>query len=37
VGLPEALEAEQVRWIRKPFDVSEVVAALLETRVSSRT
>jgi CheY-like chemotaxis protein len=32
VGLPEGLEAEEVRWIRKPFDVSEVVAALLETR-----
>jgi CheY-like chemotaxis protein len=31
-GLPEGLEAEQVRWIRKPFDVSEVVAALLERR-----
>jgi CheY-like chemotaxis protein len=32
VGLPEGLEMERIRWIRKPFEVSEVVAALLETR-----
>jgi len=32
VGLPEGLDAERIRWIRKPFEVSEVVAALLETR-----
>jgi CheY-like chemotaxis protein len=34
VGLPEGLEAERIRWIRKPFEVSEVVAVLLETRAS---
>jgi CheY-like chemotaxis protein len=32
VGLPEELAAERIRWIRKPFEVSEVVSALLETR-----
>jgi DNA-binding response OmpR family regulator len=31
-GLPDGLEMDRVRWIRKPFEVSEVVAALLETR-----
>ncbi len=31
-GLPEGLDAEHIRWIRKPFEVSEVVSALLETR-----
>jgi CheY-like chemotaxis protein len=32
VGLPEGLESERIRWIRKPFEVSEVVTALLESR-----
>jgi hypothetical protein len=32
VGLPEGLDVGHIRWIRKPFEVSEVVAALLETR-----
>jgi len=28
VGLPEGLDGERVRWVRKPFEVSEIVAAL---------
>jgi DNA-binding response OmpR family regulator len=32
VGLPEVLEGEGVRWVRKPFEIGEVVAALLEKR-----
>ena len=28
-GLPDALEGEAVRWVRKPFEVSEVVAAFI--------
>ncbi len=27
-GLPEAISPEHVRWVRKPFEVGEVVAAL---------
>ena len=29
-GLPEALHAEGVRWVRKPFEIGEVVAALTD-------
>ncbi len=34
VGLPEGLEGEEgkIRWVRKPFEVAEIVAALTETR-----
>lgn len=36
VGLPEGLEGEvgQIRWVRKPFEVAEIVAALTETRAA---
>ncbi len=30
--LPDEVEEEGVRWIRKPFEVGEIVAALIETR-----
>ncbi len=30
-GLPEALEGGGVRWVRKPFELSEIVAALVES------
>jgi len=36
VGLPEGLEAERIRWVRKPFEVAEVVAALTETRADGK-
>lgn len=35
VGLPEGLDSEEagkIRWVRKPFEVAEIVAALTETR-----
>jgi CheY-like chemotaxis protein len=32
VGLPEGLDATRVRWVRKPFEVSEIVAAITEMR-----
>jgi CheY-like chemotaxis protein len=32
VGMPEGLEGAGVRWVRKPFEVSEIVAALVEPR-----
>jgi CheY-like chemotaxis protein len=32
VGMPAELEGEAVRWVRKPFEVSEIVTALAETR-----
>ncbi len=28
-GLPEGLEGESIRWVRKPFEVGEVVAAIV--------
>ncbi|HEY8040733.1 MAG TPA: hybrid sensor histidine kinase/response regulator [Polyangiaceae bacterium] len=31
-GLPEGLEGERIRWVRKPFEVAEIVLALAETR-----
>ncbi len=33
--LPDEVEEEGVRWIRKPFEVGEIVAALIETRMAS--
>jgi CheY-like chemotaxis protein len=36
VGLPEGLDGQHIRWIRKPFEVSEVVAALLELNRGGR-
>jgi CheY-like chemotaxis protein len=38
VGLPEGLEGEegQIRWVRKPFEVAEIVAALTETRAAAK-
>jgi len=30
VGLPEGLEGVRIRWVRKPFEVGEIVAALSE-------
>jgi DNA-binding response OmpR family regulator len=35
-GLPEGLESEGIRWVRKPFEVSEIVAAITETRGKKR-
>ena len=37
LGLPEGLESEmgEVRWVRKPFEVGEIVAALTETRAAA--
>jgi CheY-like chemotaxis protein len=37
-GLPEGLEGEtgEVRWVRKPFEVAEIVAALTETRAAAK-
>ncbi len=32
VGLPEGLTQEGIRWIRKPFEVGEIVAALADAR-----
>jgi CheY-like chemotaxis protein len=32
-GLPEGLENEPIRWVRKPFEVGEIVAALAGTGV----
>ncbi len=32
VGLPKGLEGEAVRWVRKPFEVGELVSTLLAAR-----
>jgi CheY-like chemotaxis protein len=32
VGLPEGLDLEGAIWVRKPFEIAEIVAALAETR-----
>ena len=32
--LPDEVEEEGVRWVRKPFEIGEIVAALTETRVA---
>jgi CheY-like chemotaxis protein len=33
--LPEEIEDEGVRWIRKPFEIGEIVSALTETRAEA--
>lgn len=33
--LPDEMEEERIRWIRKPFEVGEIVAALTETRAAT--
>jgi CheY-like chemotaxis protein len=33
--LPDEMEEEGVRWIRKPFEIGEIVAALTETRAEA--
>jgi CheY-like chemotaxis protein len=33
--LPDEVEEEGVRWIRKPFEIGEIVAALTETRAEA--
>ncbi len=35
VGLPEGLDLRRVRWVRKPFEVGEIVAAITDTRASA--
>jgi CheY-like chemotaxis protein len=35
VGLPEELEGDDIRWVRKPFEVAEIVSALAETRAAA--
>jgi CheY-like chemotaxis protein len=32
IGLPEGLDMEHIRWVRKPFEIAEIVAALLGGR-----
>jgi CheY-like chemotaxis protein len=32
IGLPEGLDPKRTRWVRKPFEVGEIVAAITETR-----
>jgi hypothetical protein len=34
VRLPDVLEDERIRWVRKPFEVKEIVAALADGPVS---
>jgi CheY-like chemotaxis protein len=36
VGLPEGLDMSRVRWVRKPFDVAEIVAAITQMRAAGR-
>jgi CheY-like chemotaxis protein len=36
VGLPEGLDEEKTRWVRKPFEVGEIVTALAETRAAAK-
>jgi CheY-like chemotaxis protein len=37
IGLPEDLGDDRIRWVRKPFEVGEIVAALTETRAAATT
>lgn len=37
VGLPDAFAGEGVAWVRKPFEVSEIVAAVLKARGGRRS
>jgi CheY-like chemotaxis protein len=32
VGLPDGLDTRQIRWVRKPFEMGEIIAALTESR-----
>ncbi len=32
VGLPEGFDASRMLWVRKPFEVAEIVAAITETK-----
>jgi DNA-binding NtrC family response regulator len=32
-GVPEGLDMEHIRWVRKPFEIAEIVAALLDSRI----
>jgi CheY-like chemotaxis protein len=34
-GLPVGLESRRTRWVRKPFEVGEIVAAISETRAAA--
>jgi CheY-like chemotaxis protein len=36
VGLPEGIDDESIRWVRKPFEVSEIVEALTDSRAAAR-
>jgi CheY-like chemotaxis protein len=38
VGLPEGLDTEEhpIRWVRKPFELAEIVAALTDARAAGR-
>jgi CheY-like chemotaxis protein len=33
-GLPEGIDDQSIRWVRKPFEVSEIIDALGETRAA---
>jgi hypothetical protein len=33
--LPDEIEEEGVRWVRKPFEIGEIVSALTETRAEA--
>jgi CheY-like chemotaxis protein len=35
VGLPEELDDDDVRWVRKPFEIGEIVAAIEESRAGA--
>ncbi len=35
-GLPDGFDGEPVRWVRKPFEVPEIVAAIAATRAGRR-
>jgi CheY-like chemotaxis protein len=35
VGLPEDLGDDRIRWVRKPFEVSEIVDAIAESRAAA--
>jgi CheY-like chemotaxis protein len=35
VGLPDELEGDRVRWVRKPFEIGEIVSAIAESRAGT--
>jgi len=37
IGVPEGLDMERIRWVRKPFEIPEIVAALLGVRPEGAT